>query len=91
MARKSRSRRSRNSSRKHSRKYRKYINKNIINKTVKRGVTSVKYTSKKYMPRVKSGIEGVGSKVTSTAAKTVPILQKTTRDLLGVFGIKKKR
>ena len=86
MARKSRSRRSR----KYSNKYSKYINKNMMNKTLKRGVSNVKYTSKKYMPRVKSGIEGVGSKVTSTAVKTVPILQKTTRDLLGVFGIKKK-
>ena len=88
MARKSRSRSRR--SRKHSNKYSKYINKNMMNKTLKRGVSNVKYTSKKYMPRVKSGIEGVGSKVTSTAVKTVPILQKTTRDLLGVFGIKKK-
>jgi len=88
MARKSRSRRS-NYSRKHSRKHRK--GKNVINKTLKRGFTKVKYTSKKYMPRVKSGIEGVGSKVTTTAVKTIPVLQKTTRDLLGVFGIKKKR
>ena len=84
MARKSRSRRSR----KHSKKY---INKNLIKKTLKRGITNVKYTSQKYMPRVKSGIEGVGSKVTNTAVKTIPVLQKTTRDLFGVFGLKKKR
>ena len=79
-----------NYSRKHSRKHRKHMNKNMINKTLKRGFTKVKYTSSKYMPRVKSGIEGVGSKVTTTAVKTIPVLQKTTRDLLGVFGIKKK-
>ena len=89
MARKSRrSNYSRKHSRKHSRNHRK--NKNVINKTLKRGITKVKYTSNKYMPRVKSGIEGVGSKVTTTAVKTIPVLQKTTRDLLGVFGIKKK-
>jgi hypothetical protein len=89
MARKSRSRRP-NYSRKHSRKHRKYVNKNVINKTLKHGFTKVKYTSKKYMPRVKSGIEGVGSKVTTTAVKTIPVLQKTTRDLFSVFGLKKK-
>lgn len=79
-----------NYSRKHSRKHRKYINKNVINKTLKQGFTKVKYTSSKYMPRVKSGIEGVGSKVTTTAVNSIPVLQKTTRKLFSVFGIKKK-
>jgi hypothetical protein len=77
-------------SRKHSRNHKKYINKNVINKTLKRGFSNVKTTSKKYMPRVKSGIEGVGAKVTETAVKTIPVLQKTTRDLFGAIGIKKK-
>jgi len=57
---------------------------------VKHSFSGVKTTSKKYMPRVKSGIEGVGAKVTETAVKTIPVLQKTTRDLFGAIGIKKK-
>jgi hypothetical protein len=77
-----------------SRKHAKYVNKNVVNKTLKRGFSKVKHsvksTSKKYMPRVKSSIEGVGAKVTETAVKTIPVLQKTTRDLFGAIGIKKK-
>jgi hypothetical protein len=42
------------------------------------------------MPKVKTGLESVGSKVTKTATKSVPILQKASRDLLGIIGIKKK-
>jgi hypothetical protein len=41
------------------------------------------------MPQVKTGLENVGSKVTKTATKSIPILQKASRDLLGVIGIKK--
>ena len=57
---------------------------------VKSTIPLVKTTSKKYMPKVKTGLENVGSKVTKTATKSVPILQKASRDLLGVIGIKKK-
>jgi len=81
----------------HSRKHAKYINKNVINKTLNRGFSKVKHgfsgvktTSKKYMPRVKTSIEGVGAKVTETAVKTIPVLQKTTRELFATVGIKKK-
>ena len=56
---------------------------------VKSTIPMVKSTSKKYMPKVKTGLESVGSKVTKTATKSVPILQKASRDLLGVIGIKK--
>jgi|688.fasta_scaffold1106154_1 hypothetical protein len=56
---------------------------------VKSTIPLVKTTSKKYMPQVKTGLENVGSKVTKTATKSVPILQKASRDLLGVIGIKK--
>jgi hypothetical protein len=59
-------------------------------KGFKKGFSVVKNTSKKYMPQVKTGLENVGSKVTKTATKSVPILQKASRDLLGVIGIKKK-
>lgn len=60
-------------------------------KAVKSTIPLVKSTSKKYMPQVKSGLEKVGSKVTKTATKSVPILQKASRDLLGLIGIKKKK
>ena len=46
-------------------------------------------TSKKYMPLAKTGLEGVGSKVTKTATKSVPALQKATRKLFSMLGIKK--
>jgi hypothetical protein len=63
---------------------------NVVKNTSKKGFNVVKTTSKKYMPQVKTGLETVGSKVTKTATKSVPILQKASRDLLGIIGIKKK-
>jgi hypothetical protein len=65
-------------------------NKNFIKKTFKTGMNSVTTTSKKYMPKVKSGLENVGSKVTKTATKTIPVLQKTTRNLFSMLGLKKR-
>ena len=62
-----------------------------LNKGFNKGFKTVKSTSRKYMPSVKSGLEGVGSKVTKTATKSIPILQKTTRDLFSMIGFKKKR
>ena len=59
-------------------------------KGFKKGFKTMKNTSKKYMPQVKTGLENVGSKVTKTATKSVPVLQKASRDLFGMFGIKKK-
>ena len=64
--------------------------KSTSRKGFKRGFRTVKSTSRKYMPAVKSGLEGVGSKVSKTATKSIPILQKTTRDLFGLIGYKKK-
>ena len=53
--------------------------RNMVKKTltngVEKGVSVIKNTSKKYMPKVKTGLEDVGSKVTSTAKKSVPMLQ----------------
>jgi hypothetical protein len=60
----------------------------FINKTFKRGYKDVKYTSKKYMPQVKSGLENVGSNVTTTASKSVPFLK---RGLFSMLGIKNKK
>ena len=63
----------------------------LAKSTTKKGFNAVKSTSKKYMPRVKTGLENVGSKVTKTATKSVPVLQKASRDLFGLFGLKKKK
>ena len=62
----------------------------MVKSTSRRGFRTVKSTSRKYMPAVKTGLEGVGSKVSNTATKSIPILQKTTRDLFGLIGFKKK-
>ncbi len=65
-------------------------NKNFIKRSLKTGIRVASTTSKKYMPKVKSGLENVGSKVTETATKSIPVLQKTTRKLFSMIGIKKK-
>ena len=57
-------------------------NKNIINKTVGQGVSIVKSTSRKYMPKVKSGLENIGSAVVE---KSIPFLQRLSRKLVGLF------
>jgi gas vesicle protein len=64
---------------------------NTVKTTSKKGFNTVKSTSKKYMPQVKTGLEKVGSKVTKTANKSVPVLQKASRDLFSMFEIKKKK
>jgi hypothetical protein len=43
------------------------------------------------MPKVKTGLEDVGSKVTSTAKKSVPMLQQASRKFFGLFGIGKSK
>jgi hypothetical protein len=63
----------------------------LVKSTSKKSFNAVKSTSKKYMPRVKTGLENVGSKVTKTATKSVPILQKASRDLFGLLGLKKSK
>jgi hypothetical protein len=65
-------------------------NKNFINRTFKTGMNTAVTTSKKYMPKVKTGLENVGSKVTKTATKSIPVLQKTTRNLFSMLGLKKR-
>jgi hypothetical protein len=59
--------------------------KNFINKTIDQSVSAVKSTSKKYMPKVKTGLENVGSKVVRTGQKSVPFLQQLTRKFFGMF------
>lgn len=76
------------------RKHRKSSNrfrKNAVKKTLTKGVYMVKNTSKKYMPKVKAGLETVGSKVTTSAEKSVPMLQSASRKFLSIFGIGKTK
>jgi hypothetical protein len=72
-----------------TRRNRSRKNKNFIKRTFKTGINAAATTSKKYMPKVKTGLESVGSKVTKTATKSVPALQKVSRKLFSMLGIKK--
>jgi hypothetical protein len=75
----------------HRRYKRRHSSRNIINKTLDKSVSVVKSTSRKYMPKVKSGLEGVGSKVIKTSSQSVPFLQRMTRKLFGKFSGTKRR
>ena len=75
-----------NSSKKRTNK--NMINKNMINKTVGQGVSIVKSTSRKYMPKVKSGLENIGSAVVE---KSIPFLQRLSRKLVGLFSGKTRK
>lgn len=59
--------------------------KNIFNKTFEQTVSVAQSTSKKYMPKVKSGLENVGSKVVKTGEQSIPFLQRMTRKFFGMF------
>jgi hypothetical protein len=65
--------------------------KNIL----KKGFSVVQTTSQRYMPKVKTGLERVGSNVTNAASKgmsrTMPMVQRKARDLLGMIGLNKSR
>ena len=65
--------------------------KNMINKAVEQTVSITKSTSKKYMPKVKTGLENVGSKVVSSTQKSVPYLQRITRKFFGLFSGKTRK
>jgi hypothetical protein len=69
--------------RRHTRRHKRHSRRNILNKTVDKSVSIVKNTSKKYMPKVKTGLESVGSKVISSSKKSIPFLQRMTRKLFG--------
>jgi hypothetical protein len=71
---------------------------NILNKTLKRGYSVAergysvaKQTSKKYMPKVKSSIETIGSNVTESAKESVPYLQKLTRRIFDMIGVRTRK
>ena len=65
--------------------------RNTLTRDVTKGVSIVKNTSKKYMPKVKEDLEKVGSKVTIAAKKSVPMLQQASRKFFSLFGIGKSK
>ena len=81
--------------RSHRNRYRSHRNRshkrrhtnNFINSTV----SVAKSTNKKYMPKVKNGLENVGSKVIKTGSESVPFLQRMTRKVFGMFSNKTKK
>ena len=77
--------------RRHRNSRKKRTSKNIINKSITKSVGMVKTTSNKYMPKVKTGLENVGSKVITSSKKTIPFLQTLTRKLFSKIGSKTKR
>ena len=74
--------------------HRKRHSKNLIGKTINKSVSIAKKftksTSKKYMPKVKYGLESVGSKVVKTGEQSVPFLQHMTRKFFNMFSKTKK-
>ena len=79
--------------RRHHRNSRRHqkSSKNVINKTVEQTISVAKTTSKKYMPKVKSGLENVGSKVVKTGEQSIPFLQRMTRKFFGMFSSKSSK
>ena len=73
------------------RKTSKRSNKNILNKTIDQTVSVAKSASKKYMPKVKSGLENMGSKVVKTGQQSIPFLQQMTRKFFGMFSSKTRK
>lgn len=53
-------------------------------------VRVAKNASRKYMPKLKNGLEKVGDKVLTSGKKTVPFLQRMTRKLFGMFSRKRR-
>ena len=64
--------------------------RNFVKKTLDSSVYIAKSTSKKYMPKVKSSVENVGSKVVHTGEQSIPYLQKMTRKFFNIFPKTKK-
>ena len=75
----------------HRRTHRKRSSRNMASSVVKKSVGMVKSTSKRYMPKVKSGLENVGSKVITKGEKSIPYLQKKTRGFFNMISSKTKK
>jgi hypothetical protein len=75
---------------KHRRSSKRRNSKNMVMKTLDQSVVIAKNTSKKYMPKVKTGLENVGSKVISTSQQSIPFLQRMTRKFFNMFSFSSK-
>ena len=62
----------------------------MIRKSLSKGYNVARSTTKKYAPKVKAGLETVGSKVKVVAKNTVPIIEKVSDRLLGFFNKTRK-
>lgn len=62
----------------------------MIKKSLSKGYNVAKTTTKKYAPKVKAGLETVGSKVKVVAKKSVPIIKNVTDKLLGLVNKTRK-
>ena len=70
----------------HNKSYKKRSNSRLmIQKSLSKGYNVAKTTTKKYAPKVKVGLETVGSKVKVVAQKTVPLIEKASNKLLGLL------
>jgi hypothetical protein len=83
--------RSKKHHRKNHRKNHRKTRRNLLSKTLDNSVSLVKSSSKKYMPKVKQGLENVGAKVTTTASNSVPYLQRMTRNFFNMFSQNKTK
>ena len=62
----------------------------MIKKSLSKGYNVAKTTTKKYAPKVKAGLETVGSKVKVVAKKSVPVVKSVADKLLGLLNKTKK-
>jgi len=62
----------------------------MIRKSLSKGYNVARSTTKKYAPRVKAGLETVGSKVKFVAKETVPVIEKVSDRLLGFLNKTRK-
>lgn len=69
---------------KHSRRRRSRKNNHFINKNIGKPVINV---SRKYMPKVQSGIENVGDTVIKKSQKSVPFFKR----MMGMFTKKNRK
>lgn len=61
-------------------------NKNIIQKSYK----TLEGTSQKVMPKVKIGLENVGSQVTKGVSETIPMFKQLSNKFFGLFTRKQR-
>ncbi len=79
----------RHSSRRYNRSRRNRGSRMMRSSVVRNSVGLVKNTSRRYMPKVKSGLENVGSNVITKGENSVPYLQRMTRRMFESFGKKR--